>query len=107
MLWKLILVGMGLTIGDVLMKQWMLGGASFKKAMFILYISALIVYGASLTLEAFQLRTMNLSIAVITPILINIVAISLLSFFYYKEGLSIYQSAGIGLAVVSIVLFSK
>src|ERR1035437_6939243 len=107
MLWKLILVGVGLTIGDVLMKQWMLGGASFKKLMFVLYLSALIVYGASLTLEAFQLRTTNLSIAVITPILVNIVAISLLSFFYYKEGLSVYQSVGIGLALISIILFSK
>ena len=107
MLWKLILVGVGLTIGDVLMKQWMLGGASFKKVMLVLYLSALVVYCASLTLEAFQLRTTNLSIAVITPILINIIAISLLSFFYYKEGLSLYQSAGIGLAVVSIVLFAK
>jgi len=107
MLWKLILVGVGLTIGDVLMKQWMLGGASFKKVMFVLYLSALIVYGASLTLEAFQLRTTNLSIAVITPILVNIIAISLISFFYYKEGLTIYQSTGIGLALISIVLFSK
>lgn len=107
MLWKLILVGIGLTIGDVLMKQWMLGGASFKKIMLVLYLSALVIYCTSLTLEAFQLRTMNLSIAVITPILVNIIAISLLSFFYYKEGLSPYQGVGIVLALISIVLFSK
>lgn len=107
MLWKLILVGIGLTIGDVLMKSWILGGASFKKAALALYFFALIAYGASLTVQALQLRTMNLSIAVITPILVNIVAISLLSYFYYKEGLSVYQGIGIILSLTAIVLFSK
>ncbi len=107
MLWKLILVGLGLTTGDIFMKQWMLGGASFKNASFVLYLSALVVYGMSLTLYAYQLRTMNFGIATITPVLTNIVAVSFLSFFYYKEGLSVYQSVGIGLALVSIVLFSK
>ena len=107
MLWKLLLVGLGLTTGDVLMKQWMLGGASFKNASFSLYLSALAIYGVSLTLYAYQLRTTNFGIATITPILTNIIAVSLLSFFYYKESLSSYQSAGIALAFIAIVLFSK
>ena len=107
MLWKLLLVGLGLTSGDVLMKQWMLGGASFKNASLLVYLSALVVYGASLTLYSYQLRTMNFGVATITPILTNIVAVSLLSFFYYKESLSFYQGAGVLLALLSIILFSR
>lgn len=107
MLWKLILVGLGLTIGDVCMKQWMIEGASFRKVGVVLYLVAIAFYWASLTMQAFQLRTTNLSIAIITPILVNIIAISLLSYFYYKEGLSVYQGIGIFLALVAIVLFSK
>jgi multidrug transporter EmrE-like cation transporter len=107
MLWKLIVVGLGLTTGDVFMKQWMLSGASFKNTSFFLYLIALVVYGTSLTLYAYQLRSINFGIATITPVLTNIVAVSLLSFFYYKDGLSFYQGVGIALALISIVLFSK
>jgi len=107
MLWKLILVGLGFALGDVLMKSWTISGASFKNISLLIYLSALVVFGASYTTYAYQLSKMNFGIATITPILVNIVAISLLSFFFYKEGLSSYQSAGIVLALVSIVLFSK
>ena len=92
MLWKLILIGFGFAAGDVLFKQWMLGGASFKKVGLLLYFAALIFFWASLTTQAFQLRTTNLSIAVVTPILVNIIAVSLMSYFYYREGLSVYQA---------------
>lgn len=107
MLWKLILIGLGFAAGDVLLKQWMLGGASFKKVGLFLYFAALILFWVSLTTQAFQLRAINLSIAVITPVLVNIVAVSLLSYFYYRESLSAYQFAGIILSLVAIVLFSK
>jgi multidrug transporter EmrE-like cation transporter len=107
MIWKLILVGIGYTLGDVLMKQWILGGASFKSTSILIYLSALVIYGASFTGYAYQLFTMNFGIATITPILINIVAIALLSFFYYKEPISIYQGIGIVLALAAIILFSK
>lgn len=89
------------------MKQWMLGGASFKNTSLLMYLSALVVYGTSLTLYAYQLRTMNFGVATITPVLTNIVSVSLLSFFYYRGGLSFYQSIGTALALVSILLFSK
>lgn len=107
MIWKLILVGIGLVAGDLLMKNWIIGGASFKNLSLAIYLSALIVYSGSLTLYAYQLRTMNFGIATIVPILVNIIVVALISFFYYKEALSIYQSIGILLAVVAVVLFSK
>ena len=107
MLWKLILIGLGFAAGDVLFKQWMLSGASFKKVGLVLYFAALVLFWVSLTTQAFQLRATNLSIVVITPILVNIVAVSLISYFYYKEGLSVYQFIGIFLALIAIVLFSK
>ena len=85
----------------------MLDGASFKKIGLILYFVALALFWVSLTAQASQLRAVNLSIAVVTPILTNIVAVSLISFFYYKESLSVYQFAGIILSLIAIILFSK
>lgn len=107
MLWKLIVVGMGLVLGDLLMKNWSLSGASFKDLAVLYYILGVAAYGASFTLYAYQLKTVNFGIATIVPILINIVVVALISFFYYKEALSIYQGIGIFLAIVAIILFSK
>lgn len=107
MLWKLIVVGLGLVAGDLLMKNWIISGASFKNLSLGVYISALVIYGGSLTLYAYQLRTMNFGIATIVPILVNIIVVALISFFYYKEALSVYQSIGILLAIGAIFLFSK
>lgn len=107
MLWKLILVGLGLVTGDLLMKHWIVSGASFRNLPLAVYLSALVVYCGSLTAYAYQLRTMNFGIATIIPILINVIVVALISFFYYKEAISIYQSLGILLAVIAIVSFSK
>lgn len=107
MMWKLIIVGIGLVIGDLLMKNWIISGASFRNTSLIMYLSAVVVYGGSLTLYAYQLRTMNFGIATIIPILVNIIVVVLISFFYYKEALSFYQGIGILLAVFAIIFFSK
>lgn len=107
MMWKLILVGLGLVVGDLLMKNWIISGSSFKNLSLIVYLSALVVYSVSLTTYAYQLRTMNFGIATIVPVLVNVIVVAIISFFYYKEAVSIYQSIGILFAVVAIVLFSK
>lgn len=107
MLWKLILVGFGMVVGDVFMKQWMLTGASYKVPFVVLYLAALSSYGVSLTVYAYQLRTMHFGIATITPILVNIITISLISYFFYKEGLTLSQGTGILLAIVALILFSR
>ena len=106
MLWKLLLIGLGMVLGDILMKNWIISGGFFRGVPLIIYISAIIVYGISLTGYAYQLRTMNFGIATITPILVNIATISLISFFYYKEVLSVYKVIGILFAFTSIILFS-
>lgn len=107
MMWKLIVVGIGLVAGDLLMKNWSISGASFRDLSVLFYILGVVAYGASFTLYAYQLRTMNFGIATIVPILINIVVVALISFFYYKEALSFSQSIGIFLAVAAVILFSR
>lgn len=107
MLWKLIIVGLGLVAGDLFMKKWSISGESFKDLSIIFYILGVVIYGVSLTLYAYQLRTVNFGIATIVPILINLVVIALISFFYYKEVLSIYEVTGIFLAIIAVILFSK
>lgn len=107
MLWKLVVVGLGLVAGDVLMKKWSISGETFRDLSVVFYILGVAVYGASFTLYAYQLRTVNFGIATIVPILINIIVVALISFFYYKEALSIYQGIGIFLAIFAVILFSK
>ncbi len=106
MLVKLILVGLGMVLGDILMKTWIVSGGGFKNSSIIYFILALVIYGVSLTGYAYQLKTTNFGIATSVPILINVVTVALISFFYFKEVLSLLQIVGIIFACISIVLLT-
>ena len=106
MIW-FIFIGIGMALGDVLMKQWIVNGAEFRGMPLVYYVSALIVYCTSLTLFAYQLRVTPLSIAAILPILINIIVIFCIGLTFYNEKLSYYQLAGVGISLVALFFLSK
>ena len=106
MIW-FILVGIGLSLGDVLMNHWADNGSRFSGQLFFIYLLALIIYGASLTLYAYQLKTTQLSIATIIPVLINVAIVFTVSTFFLHEKINAYQLIGISLALVAIVFLSR
>ena len=106
MLWFL-LIGVGLSLGDMIMNHWADGGSRFVGSWLFLYVLALVVYCASLTLYAYQLKTTQLSIATIIPILINVAIVFTYSTFYLQEKVNTYQLIGVSLALVAIVFLSR
>ncbi len=106
MVW-FILIGIGLAVGDLLMNHWADNGSRFTNQMVFFYLFALVVYVASLTLYAYQLKTTQLSIATIVPVLVNITLIFTISTFYFHEKVNAYQLIGISLALVAIVFLSR
>lgn len=106
MIWFLI-IGIGLAIGDVLMNHWADSGSRFVEQKLFVYLLALVVYISSLTLYAYQLKTNPLSVATITPMLINVTIIFLVSVFYFHEKITGYQLIGIILAILAIFFLHK
>lgn len=102
-----IIIGVGLAIGDVLMNHWADGGSRYHGSSLAIYIAAVIVYTASLTLYAYQLKTTQLSIATIIPVLINVGIVFAVSAFYLHEKVSAYQYTGIFLALMALIFLSR
>lgn len=104
MIIKFIIIGLAFTLGDVLMKAWSnqqyvlsgIGLAAFIAAL-ASYIGGFIYYGL-------QLRTTNFGIATLLPIVINILAVFMLTIFYYHEPVSLKQSLGALLGLAAIIL---
>lgn len=101
-----IIIGLGLALGDVIMKYWIVSGAHYSGIGLMFYVLALGVYSMSLTLFAYQLRTTPFSIATILPILINIVAVFLLSQLFYHKSITGRQFIGVAMALVAIFFLS-
>lgn len=106
MIW-FILIGIGLSLGDVLMNHWADNGSRFSGQLIFVYLLALVIYCATLTLYAYQLKTTQLSIATIIPVLINVAIVFTVSTFFLHEKINTYQLVGISLALVAIVFLSR
>lgn len=104
MLAKFILIGIGMVMGDVFMKNWSNHFYDLRGVGLVYLISALLFYSASLTYYGLQLRSTNFGIATILPIVINILIVLLITIFYYQEPLSIKQWLGVFLGFCAIFL---
>lgn len=104
MLFKFFLIGLGYTVGDVLMKLWSQQSYSLSGVSLVTFIAALMTYSAAFIYFGLQLRTTNFTIALLLPIVINVILIFLLTVFYYHEPFSLKQSLGVILGLVAVVL---
>ena len=105
MLTNFIIVGIGMVVGDVFMKSWAMEGYALHGMPLLLYVSGMLVYAGSLTFYAKQLHVTNFSVATTLPMMINIVAVALLTVFFYREAFSVVEWVATVLALASIVVF--
>lgn len=95
---SLIVGGVLLTVGDLFMKAWAVSTNKYNYLIGIFFW----IFG-SLFL-AWTYKYENLAMATLFYILVNILTLALVSVFYYHEPLSIKQSIGLLLGLVSIFL---
>ncbi len=103
MILNFIIIGFGMVAGDMFMKSWASHNYLLHGVSLMFYISALVMYAASLTFYGKQLQFTNFSIATTLPIIINIIVVTLITIFYYKEQLSLNAIIGTALAVISVL----
>ena len=94
----LILGGSTLTIGDIIFKVWV------NKSLSYLYISGLIIYILGLMCLVQSFKSQNIAVASAIFVIVNIVTLSLVSYFYFKEPLSVLQIVGLAVAFIAILL---
>ncbi len=97
----LFISGMVITVGDLIFKSWATKGMGYS----LLYLFGVIAYliGSLLLVESYKFDV-NIVVAGITQILLNTLILSIFTYFYFHEPLSVKQIIGIVLAVVSLYL---
>jgi multidrug transporter EmrE-like cation transporter len=97
MLW-LILGGILLTVGDIIMKEWVQTENS------LYFLVGLAFYIISLICLAFTFREKNIAVASLMLIIFNVVILSIVSWLFFNEPLSLRQFLGLGLGIAAIIM---
>ena len=97
MIW-LILGGVILTIGDIFFKFWA------KNPHIWMYLIGIIIYIIGLMFLIQSFRNTNIAVASAIFVIANIVTLTIVSWMYFHEPLSLIQIIGIILAIVAIFL---
>jgi multidrug transporter EmrE-like cation transporter len=92
----LALGGAILTVGDLVMRKWVIDGRLGTYAIGIL------VYLVALNLLAQSYRSKSVAVASSLFIILNIVSLSIASYFIYGEKLTPMQLVGVALAIAAV-----
>jgi multidrug transporter EmrE-like cation transporter len=92
----LALGGAILTVGDLVMKKWVIDGRLGTYAIGIL------VYLVALNLLAQSYRSKSVAVASSLFIILNIVSLSIAGYFIYGEKLTPMQLVGVALAIAAV-----
>jgi len=93
--------GLCLTIGDIIFKF------QIQNHSKTLYVSGLVLYilGLIFLVESFKYK--NIAVASVILVLSNIITLTLISWLYFKEPLTILQIGAMTLGIVSIIMLEK
>lgn len=97
----LLLGGIILTMGDILMKEWVNTNSKLHLAL------GLGMYFISLICLAMSFREKNIAVASMMLIIFNILSLALVSWLYFKEPLSHQQLAGLALGIATVVVMES
>lgn len=86
-----------LTIGDVIMKKWVINNSN------LLLASGLAIYLIGLIFLVYSFKYKNIAVASTIFVIFNIITLSVVSWFYFKETLSPLQLIGIVMGIGAII----
>ena len=98
--WPLVLVFIGgiiLTAGDIVLKKWVVTSyASF-------YVLGLILYFISMNFLAQSYKYEDIAIASMIMVIFNILTLTLVGYFVFKENITAYEIMGIVLGITALI----
>jgi multidrug transporter EmrE-like cation transporter len=97
----LLVSGLLLTIGDIILKKWVLSNSAHH------YLYGLLFWIVALNMLAWSFRYKNIAVASMLMVIFNVLSLVLVSVFYFKENLSGREALGILLGIASVVLLEE
>jgi len=97
-LFALLLGGLVYTVGDILMKRWVLTGKVTT------YILALTVYLSGINFLAYAFKYKDIAVASVIIIVFNVVSLSIASWLFFGETLSGLKIVAITIALIAVVI---
>lgn len=94
----LIAGGLTLTVGDLVMKEWVINGGPK------IYCIGMVIYLFGMNFLAQSFRFKGIAVATALFVIFNLISLAVAGYLLYGEKLSSGQFLGIVLAVVAIVL---
>jgi multidrug transporter EmrE-like cation transporter len=94
----LILLGGGvvLTAGDIFMKEWV------KNDSLVFFTVGILIYLVGMFFLAASFKFKNIGVASLMLVLFNIIALTIVSWFFFKETLSVPQLIGMVVGLISV-----
>lgn len=89
--------GSVLTIGDIVMKKWVINSS------IPIFAIGMVIYMVGMVFLAYSFKYKNIATASTIFVVFNIITLSFVSWFYFKETLNPYQLVGIAFGISSIV----
>lgn len=94
----LVLGGLVLTLGDIVMKEWIINNSYYW------YSSGIVMYTLGLNFLAQSFRYKNISVASVLLVIFNVITLTLVSFFFFSEKITIQKIIGIALGLISVII---
>jgi len=92
----LLIGGIILTAGDIIMKKWV------NTNSVPLFITGILIYIVGMFFLVGSYKYENIAVASAIFIIFNVVTLSIVTWLYFKEPLSVYQTIGIVLSLIAI-----
>ena len=89
--------GIIMTIGDIVMKEWVLHSTGK------FYFGGLIFYLIGLVFLAQSYKREDIAVASVILIIFNVVSLSLVGYFVFKENITVYEIIGIVLGIAAMI----
>lgn len=94
----LFLGGIVLTLGDIVMKKWVISGQTYA------YFLGIFIYLIGMNFLAQSFKFKNIAVASVLLVVFNVITLTLVSWFFFKEKLSPLELLGILFGVASVVI---
>ena len=89
--------GFVLTVGDIFMKQWTYNNS------WTTFILGLLTWCVGLVFLAFSFKYKNIAVGSLIFSVSNVIFLTIFSWLYYKEALTINQIIGIILGIIAVI----
>lgn len=94
----LVIGGAVLTAGDIVLKKWTIVNR------WSLYTLGMVLYLIGLNFLVASFKYKNIAAASVLLVVVNVVTLLAVSWFYFKEKISVMQLVGITLALIAVVI---